>query len=138
MQSRMATDEIRQILSNRHHTNRGRGLHRFHPAGFPGAGKYHHRRIDHFPGRHCCHLPAGGRHWHHEHHAGFVTERTREIGLRKAIGARKRDIMIQFLTESSLLSFFGGIIGIIFGWLIAFVVGKIASASGTPFTPRWG
>jgi putative ABC transport system permease protein len=67
-----------------------------------------------------------------------VTERTREIGLRKAIGAHKRDIMIQFLVESSLLSLFGGLIGIVFGWLIAFVVGKIASASGTPFTPTVG
>lgn len=67
-----------------------------------------------------------------------VTERTREIGLRKAIGAHKRDIMIQFLVESSLLSLFGGIIGILFGWLIAFVVGRIASASGTPFTPTVG
>ncbi len=64
-----------------------------------------------------------------------VTERTKEIGLRKAVGARKSDILIQFLTESSLLSLFGGIIGIIFGWLISFAVGKIAAASGTPFTP---
>jgi len=67
-----------------------------------------------------------------------VTERTREIGLRKAIGAHKRDIMIQFLVESSLLSLFGGLIGIVFGWFIAFIVGKIASASGTPFTPTVG
>ncbi len=67
-----------------------------------------------------------------------VTERTREIGLRKAIGAHKRDIMIQFLVESSLLSLFGGLIGILFGWLIAFVVGRIAAASGTPFTPTIG
>ncbi len=67
-----------------------------------------------------------------------VTERTREIGLRKALGARKRDILIQFLTESSLLSLFGGIIGIIFGWLIAFVIGRIAAANNTPFTPTIG
>jgi putative ABC transport system permease protein len=64
-----------------------------------------------------------------------VTERTKEIGLRKAVGATKRDILIQFLTESSLLSLIGGIIGIIFGWLISFAVGRIAAASGTPFTP---
>ena len=65
-----------------------------------------------------------------------VTERTKEIGLRKAVGATKKDILIQFLTESSLLSLIGGIIGIIFGWLISFAVGRIAAASGTPFTPN--
>jgi putative ABC transport system permease protein len=67
-----------------------------------------------------------------------VTERTREIGLRKAIGARRRDILIQFLTESSLLSLFGGLIGIGLGWLIAFVVGLIAKANGTDLTPAVG
>jgi putative ABC transport system permease protein len=67
-----------------------------------------------------------------------VTERTREIGLRKAIGARKRDILIQFLTESSLLSLFGGILGIILGWLIAFIVGQVATSLGTPFNPQVG
>jgi len=60
-----------------------------------------------------------------------VTERTREIGLRKALGARKKDILIQFLTESVLLSMIGGIIGIIFGWLISLIVAKIAVESGT-------
>jgi len=67
-----------------------------------------------------------------------VTERTREIGLRKALGARKKDILLQFLTESSLLSLVGGIIGIMFGWLIAFVVGKVATATGNNFTPIVG
>jgi putative ABC transport system permease protein len=67
-----------------------------------------------------------------------VTERTREIGLRKALGARKKDILLQFLTESSLLSLLGGIIGILFGWLIAFVVGKVATATGNNFTPIVG
>lgn len=67
-----------------------------------------------------------------------VTERTREIGLRKAIGAHKRDILIQFLTESLLLSMFGGLIGIGFGWLIADIVGLVAHASDTPFTPKVG
>jgi putative ABC transport system permease protein len=67
-----------------------------------------------------------------------VTERTREIGLRKALGAKKTDILIQFLVESALLSLFGGIIGIILGWLIAFIVGKVAAATGTAFTPVVG
>jgi putative ABC transport system permease protein len=64
-----------------------------------------------------------------------VTERTREIGLRKAIGARKRDILIQFLTESSLLSLIGGIIGVIFGYSLAMLVGAIARASDADLSP---
>jgi putative ABC transport system permease protein len=53
-----------------------------------------------------------------------VTERTREIGIRKAIGALKRDILIQFLIESTLLSLFGGVLGISLGWLISSVAGN--------------
>ncbi len=60
-----------------------------------------------------------------------VTERTREIGLRKALGARKNDILLQFLTESVLLSMIGGAIGIGLGWVIAQVVDQIARQSGT-------
>ncbi len=67
-----------------------------------------------------------------------VIERTREIGLRKAMGARKRDILVQFLVESSLLSLFGGIIGILLGWGIAAAVGQIAAASNTPLNPTIG
>ncbi len=65
-----------------------------------------------------------------------VTERTREIGLRKAIGARKRDILIQFLTESILLSLLGGLIGILLAWAIASIIGLIAANAGTPINPQ--
>ncbi len=67
-----------------------------------------------------------------------VTERTKEIGLRKALGARRKDILIQFLTESSLLSLLGGVLGIGLGWLIAFAVGQIAAASDTQLNPEVG
>jgi len=51
-----------------------------------------------------------------------VTERTREIGLRKAIGAKRKDINLQFLIEAVALTFSGGVAGVILGWLIAFII----------------
>jgi ABC-type antimicrobial peptide transport system permease subunit len=51
-----------------------------------------------------------------------VTERTREIGLRKAVGAKKKDISVQFLAEAVMLTFSGGVAGVVLGWLVSFLV----------------
>jgi len=63
-----------------------------------------------------------------------VTERTREIGLRKAVGAKRRDILMQFLTESATLSFCGGAIGVALGWLIVKIASVVAANFGFAFS----
>lgn len=65
-----------------------------------------------------------------------VTERTREIGVRKAIGARRRDIVWQFLTEAMALTGAGGAIGVVVGFLISLAVRKLLPNLPT-FVPLW-
>ena len=60
-----------------------------------------------------------------------VTERTKEIGIRKAIGAKKRNILIQFMIESVTISGVGGVIGILLGFIIAFVIDKMSPLPAT-------
>ena len=61
-----------------------------------------------------------------------VIERTREIGLRKAVGARDGDILLQFVVEALVIGLFGGLIGVLLGWGISAFIGNIAVNSGTP------
>ncbi|MHB8630790.1 MAG: ABC transporter permease [Candidatus Limnocylindria bacterium] len=67
-----------------------------------------------------------------------VNERTREIGIRKAVGARRRDILTQFLIEAIGLTGIGGILGILLGWAITVVVHRIPAAANIPIVMSAG
>ena len=58
-----------------------------------------------------------------------VTERTKEIGIRKALGAKERYIMSQFVIEAAATSALGGVIGIVFGYILSFVFSKVILAT---------
>jgi putative ABC transport system permease protein len=62
-----------------------------------------------------------------------VTERTREIGIRKAVGAKQSDILLQFLIEAATLTGFGGVIGLLFGWILSFGVKMLMPS----YIPWW-
>jgi putative ABC transport system permease protein len=65
-----------------------------------------------------------------------VIERTKEIGLRKAVGARDRDIMLQFVVESLIIGLVGGLVGVLLGWGISSAFGGIAMMGGTSMNAK--
>ncbi|MBC8102288.1 MAG: ABC transporter permease [Cytophagales bacterium] len=66
-----------------------------------------------------------------------VTERTREIGIRKAIGAKRQDILIQFVTESMVVSGLGGLLGCAFGYGVSKAISSLAGDKLPTFVPLW-
>ena len=64
-----------------------------------------------------------------------VIERTKEIGLRKAVGAKNKDIMMQFMVESLVIGLVGGILGVLFAWGLTSAINNIAAATGYDLNP---
>jgi putative ABC transport system permease protein len=65
-----------------------------------------------------------------------VTERTKEIGIRKAVGARRSDIVAQFLTEAVVLTGAGGLIGMLLGWMLS-IAARMAFPALPTTVPVW-
>jgi putative ABC transport system permease protein len=66
-----------------------------------------------------------------------VTERTREIGICKAIGAHRHHILLQFLLEALVLCLLGGIVGLIFGYGIGAIAASLIPGFPAAYTPLW-
>ena len=66
-----------------------------------------------------------------------MTERTREIGVRKAVGARRQDVLIQFLIEAVTLSLLGGGVGLALGYGLGVVVAKLIPGFPPAHVPLW-
>ncbi len=66
-----------------------------------------------------------------------VTERTREIGIRKAVGAKRGDILLQFITESMTVSGMGGLLGVGFGYGVSRLIGAVAGENLRTYVPPW-
>jgi putative ABC transport system permease protein len=64
-----------------------------------------------------------------------VIERTKEIGLRKAVGAKNSDILLQFMVESLIIGLVGGVLGVALAWVLTIVIKNIAAASSFNLTP---
>ena len=78
-------------------------------------------------GGHRRHLPGGGRHRHHEHHAGVGDRAHPEIGIRKSLGAKERYIMEQFVIEAGTTSALGGVMGILLGYLLSVAASRVVT-----------
>ncbi len=66
-----------------------------------------------------------------------VTERTREIGIRKSLGAKRRDILLQFLVESTVMALVGGAIGVLIAWMLAVIVRTATPVPMAFRSPPW-
>ena len=66
-----------------------------------------------------------------------VTERTREIGIRKAVGAKRANILVQFVIEAMTVSGVGGMLGVGFGYGVSSIIGMIAKDNLPTYVPLW-